>query len=105
MLTLKISNLTSLNIDHADHTILGDQRNRQFGPNIWIHVEIVGFLADITNQDGFAQLDRAAGDSFADFRTDALGLRSVTNLKADAQVLRFFIDQKNGEVFKGQNPA
>src|SRR5207253_181260 len=105
MLAFEVSNLAGLNIDDADHTVLGDQWNRQFGPHVRIHVEIIRLFADVVNQDGLAKLDGTAGDSFAHLRTHALGFSRVTNLKADAQVLRLFIHQKDGEVFKRQDSA
>src|SRR5215813_7112195 len=93
--------LFRINIEHTDHFVLDDQRNREFGVDIGYHSDVARICGDVVDQNRLASLGGDTSDSLTYLHSgpvsDFLG---VANLKADAEFLRSFIQEKDGEDFE-----
>ena len=92
--------LGGFDVENADHLVLGDQRNGQFGMDAGRGVDEVLLRGHVVDQHGLAAQHGLAGDALADLDADALGdFGRMPHLEADAQLLRLFVEQQDGEDF------
>src|SRR6266576_5089688 len=92
--------LARLDVDHSDHSVLGDQRNGQLRTYVWDALDVAGILTNVIDQHGLTRLRGDASDALADFDPAAFSeFGRIADLKAEAHLLRLFVQQKNGENF------
>src|SRR5579864_6073202 len=100
MLLVEIAGFSRLDIDYADDTVLGHQRDGQFRTDVWHRFDIPRVLRHIINQDRLAELRRLPDYSLAHFDPAAFGkFRRIPDLKAKPQFLCFFVEKQNSENF------
>ena len=86
-----------LQIEHADDSVLDDQRNRH-SERTSATSEMYSGASDVIDQNGFAPLRRQSGYALANFDLHPLGdFARISHLKTDAQFLGFLIQQEDGE--------
>ena len=96
----EVALLARLEVDHADHPVLHDQRNCQFRMNVGECLKIEIFFRCIGDQHCLASLGCAAGDALSHFHSQAIGnFRRISHVKSNIQFLPLFIEQKNGKDF------
>jgi hypothetical protein len=96
----EVSGFARLQIDHANHAILHDQRNGKLGAYVRNGLDIAVFLGDVLDQHGLPELRGAPGDPLAYFDSDPVGIFSgIARLETEAQLLSLLVEQKDGENF------
>src|ERR1700743_1172654 len=96
---LKEPNLLGLQIEDANYAIFYDEGDGEFGTHVGIGADVVGFIADILNEDGFPFFGSAANDPLAYADPHSFHFGGVPDLKAHAQVVGSFVQQQDGEDF------
>ncbi len=86
-----------MNVDHADHTLLGNQRDSQFRTDQWIGIDVSRLLAYVLNHDCPALLHRHSCNALANFNFHAFNFGRMPNLEPHAQLLRALIQKEDGK--------
>ena len=95
-----------LNVDHANHPVLDDQRDGEFRVHVGQGLNVEIFLRRIGDQYGLPNLGRASGYALAHFHAQAVGdLLRISHMEAYVQFLTVFIEQQDGENFVVNNLA
>ena len=97
MLRLEVIRLLRLDIDDANHAVLGDQRHRQLRAHVGISVDVVFRSGDVVHQLCLAALRHLAHNALPHADAHPLDLRLVPDLEAHAQIVGAVVDQQNGE--------
>ena len=77
-----------LDVDDADHAVLDDQRDGQFGVNVRQGFNVEIFLRGIGDQHGLTSFGGASGNALADLDAQAVGDSGrIAHVEADVQFL------------------
>ena len=99
MLISKIALLTCLNVDHANDSLLRNQRYGEFGANQRVRVDVARLLANVIDQYRAALLHGHSRNSLAYRNLHALNVWSVPDVEPDAQLMGALVQQQDGEDF------
>ena len=89
-----------LQVDHANHPVLGGKRHRQLRAHVRHGSDVSGILRDIVDQNRLSKLNCLPRDAFADFDSGAFSeLLRISNLKTETQLLSLLVQEQNGEDF------
>ena len=69
----EVPGLAGFEVNHADHAILHDQRNRQLGAYVGNGFDVVRLFGYVLDQDRLAGLRGAACHTLADFHPGPVG--------------------------------
>src|ERR1019366_122811 len=102
----EVSLFAGLNVDHANHPVLDDQRDGEFRVHVGQGLNVEIFLRRIGDQYGLPSLGRASGYALAHFHAQAVGdLLRISHMEAYVQFLTVFVEQQDGENFVVNNLA
>ena len=66
MFLIEVAWVARFQIDHANNSVLGDERHSQFRAHVGYGGDILGILRDIIDQDRLPRLCGLSGHSFAE---------------------------------------
>src|SRR5208283_372229 len=96
----EVALFTSLQVDHADHAVLDNQRDGQLGLHVGQSLDVVIGEGCIGDEHGLASLGGAAGHPLANFHAQPFGdFWGIADLKADVELLALLIEQEDREDF------
>ena len=88
----EVARVPCFQIDHANHTVLGDKRHCQLRAHIGHRGNILGVLGNVVDEDRLSRLGSLPGHTLAQLYPRAIGERSrITHLEAKAQFLRLLV--------------
>ena len=89
--------LLAFDVEDADETVFGDERDGELGADIGIGTDVEVCFGDVVEQDGLARERDLADDAFAKRNARALDLRGVADLETHAQLVRAVVEEKDGK--------
>src|SRR5882757_8605352 len=88
-----------LEVEYADDFVLDDERDREFGADVGVGVDVVVGFGDVFDEEGFALERRLADDAAAELDAHALDFAGVTDLEAHAEIFGAVVEEEDGEDF------